>query len=61
LTKARDNDDSEAHITTLKKGLRTVARKIINEVFEKEGVNIIAASADSPLCIHAAAAGKELP
>jgi amidase len=57
LIKARDNDDKEDNIAALKKGLRSVARQMLDRVFDREGVNIIAAPADSSLCIHAAASG----
>jgi amidase len=59
LIKARDNVDAEEHIAALKEGLRAVAKNVLNAVFEREGVNIIAAPADSSLCIHAAASGMD--
>lgn len=59
LIKALDNEDTEEHITALKEGLRAVAKNVLNSVFEREGVNIIVAPADSSLCIHAAASGSD--
>lgn len=61
LIKAMDNSDTEGHIAALKEGLRAVARQILDRVFDSEGVNIVAAPADSSLCIHAAASGTEGP
>ncbi|KAK3395178.1 amidase signature domain-containing protein [Podospora didyma] len=57
LIKALENNDTEAHINKLKVGLRTLGKEILDEVFDEKGITIIAAPADSPLCIHAAAAG----
>ncbi|KAK3317139.1 amidase signature domain-containing protein [Cercophora scortea] len=57
LVKALHNDDTPEHIALLKEGLRAVGKRIIDQVLTKENVNIIAAPADSSLCIHAAAAG----
>ncbi|KAK3682983.1 amidase signature domain-containing protein [Podospora appendiculata] len=57
LVKALHNDDTPEHIASLKEGLRAVGKQIIDRVLAREGVNIIAAPADSSLCIHAAAAG----
>lgn len=34
-----------------------MAKKILDQVFDQENVNIIAGPADSALCVHAAAAG----
>lgn len=58
LVKALHNTDDAEHITRLKEGLRFVARKLLDDVFDRQQVNIIAAPADSSLCIHAAASGK---
>ncbi|KAK1825954.1 amidase signature domain-containing protein [Podospora conica] len=57
LEKALANDDSEEHIATLKTALRDKAQAIIDEALGRAGVILVAALADSPLCIHAAAAG----
>ena len=59
LVKALHNADSAEHIARLKTGLRSVARQILDDVFDGQQVNIIAAPADSSLCIHAAASGKQ--
>lgn len=58
IIKAFENTDTEEHIARLKDGLRKKARSVLGPVFHDNGINIIAAPADSPLCIHAAAAGK---
>lgn len=59
LVKANSYNDSIEDMDELKQSLRARAKKILDDVFDKEGVNIIAASGDSSLCIHSAAAGKE--
>jgi amidase len=46
-------------MTKLKQGLRAVGKKIFDDVFDREEVNLVAALADSALCVHAAAAGKK--
>lgn len=45
-------------IDELKQSLRGTARGILDDLFEKEEINILAAPGDSSLCVHAAAAGK---
>ncbi|KAJ5725664.1 amidase signature enzyme, partial [Penicillium malachiteum] len=57
LENAMETTDNKDHIDDLKKNLRKAARDILDDVFEKEEVNILAAPGDSSLCIHAAAAG----
>ncbi|KAL1859690.1 hypothetical protein VTK73DRAFT_7497 [Phialemonium thermophilum] len=57
LVKALQNTDKAETISRMKAGLRSVARQFLDDVFGSEGLNIIAAPADSSLCIHAAAAG----
>ncbi|KAK0750692.1 amidase signature domain-containing protein [Schizothecium vesticola] len=57
LKKALANNATEEHITALKVALRKKAKNILNEALDSAGVTLIAALADSPLCIHAAAAG----
>ncbi|KAK0708454.1 amidase signature domain-containing protein [Lasiosphaeris hirsuta] len=52
-----NNDDNEEHISTLRAGLKAVARNMVDTALERENVDMIAAPSDSPLCIHAAAAG----
>ncbi|KAJ5614229.1 amidase signature enzyme [Penicillium herquei] len=57
LEGAMKTTDKKDHIDELKNNLRKAARDILDEVFENEGINILAAPGDSSLCIHAAAAG----
>ncbi|KAL2194061.1 amidase signature domain-containing protein [Corynascus similis CBS 632.67] len=57
LIKALDNTDDGPYIERLKSGLRAIGQRILDEAFDGHGVNVIAAPADSSLCIHAAAAG----
>lgn len=59
LVKAFENTDNANHITELKEVLRQQAKAMLDPVFQKAGIDIIAAPADSSLCIHAAAAGKK--
>lgn len=61
LKKALANNPTEEHITALKMALRKKAKNIIDEAMDIAGVTLIAALADSPLCIHAAAAGMMVP
>ena len=51
------NTNEAPYITQLKTRLRVTARHILDDTFDTQGLNIIAALADSPLCVHAAAAG----
>ncbi len=51
------NTDEAPHIEQLKARLRATARRILEDAFDSQGLNIIAALADSPLCVYAAAAG----
>lgn len=60
LKKALANNATVEHVTALKTALRKKAKNIIDEALDNAGVSLIAALADSPLCIHAAAAGKWL-
>jgi hypothetical protein len=55
-----NSNDEKEKIDALKLDLRNAAKDILDDVFDKEKINIIAAPGDSPLCIHAAAAGKLL-
>jgi amidase len=57
LLRALANTDEALYIDRLKDGLRAVGRRILDEAFRSQGLNIIAAPADCSLCIHAAAAG----
>ncbi|KAK7726495.1 hypothetical protein SLS63_007656 [Diaporthe eres] len=57
IIKAFENVDTEENVARLRDGLRKKARSVLEPVFHDNGINIIAAPADSSLCIHAAAAG----
>lgn len=57
IIKAFENADTEEHVARLRDGLRKQARSVLEPVFQENGINVIAAPADSSLCIHAAAAG----
>ncbi|RFU73057.1 amidase [Trichoderma arundinaceum] len=57
LDRCLSNADAEEEIEFLKKGLRAKARQLLDNAFDIEGVNIIAAPTDSALLIHGAAAG----
>jgi amidase len=57
LVKALQNEEDSQYIDKLKAGLRYVGRRILDRTFAAEDINIIAAPADSSLCVHAAAAG----
>ncbi|KAF5009864.1 hypothetical protein FDECE_3937 [Fusarium decemcellulare] len=60
LEAAMNSTDDEEHIQHLKQELRATAKQILDETFEKEQINLIAAPGDSSLCVHAAAAGYPL-
>lgn len=45
-------------IDEMKQGLREAARGILDDLFDQEKINILAAPGDSSLCVHAAAAGN---
>jgi amidase len=50
--------EEKEQIDELKQDLRTAARAILDELFNKEEINILVAPGDSPLCVHASAAGN---
>ena len=52
--------DEKDRIDEMKKGLCGAARDILDDLFDKEKINILAAPGDSSLCVHAAAAGNSL-
>lgn len=56
-----NSTETKQEIDRLKNDLRSTARRILDGVFEEQKVNLIAAPGDSPLCIHAAAAGISPP
>ncbi|KAI1119428.1 amidase signature enzyme [Nemania sp. NC0429] len=60
LTEASGYDDKPEDIEKLKQTLRALGKSSLDAVFDREDVNIIIAPGDSPLCIHAAAAGYPL-
>lgn len=49
--------ETKQDIDRLKHDLRSTARSILDEAFAEQQINLIIAPGDSPLCIHAAAAG----
>ena len=53
-----NNTDSEEKIIRFRKELKALAVDILSKVFDAYEIDIIAAPADSGLCIYAAAAGK---
>ncbi|KAL1846491.1 hypothetical protein Daus18300_014241 [Diaporthe australafricana] len=57
IVKAFENEDTEENVARLRDGLRSKARSVLEPVFLENKIDIIAAPSDSPLCIHAAAAG----
>lgn len=50
--------EEKEQIDELKQSLRSAARAILDDLFDKEEINILAAPGDSPLCVHASAAGN---
>lgn len=60
LEKSLGSDETVEHIRSLKEGLRRTAKKILDNAFASQGVNLIVAPGDSSLCIHAAASGTPL-
>ncbi|CAI7644884.1 unnamed protein product [Penicillium glandicola] len=57
LEGAMNTIEKKEKIDELKQELRKAARAILDDLFDKENVNILAAPGDSPLCVHASAAG----
>ncbi|KAK1753888.1 Glutamyl-tRNA amidotransferase subunit A, mitochondrial [Echria macrotheca] len=57
LIQALEDSNTVDYVLSLKTRLRREAKERLDRVFANEGVNLIAAPSDSPLCIHAAAAG----
>ncbi|KAH8888130.1 amidase signature enzyme [Thozetella sp. PMI_491] len=57
LIKALGCNEAPEVIAKQKEGLRAVGKKILDTVLDQEGIDLIAAPGDSPLCIHAAASG----
>ncbi|KAK9415502.1 putative Amidase domain-containing protein [Seiridium unicorne] len=57
LLQALKATETPEEIAQLKQKFREKGKSIINDVLNRENVNLIAAPGDSPMCIHAAAAG----
>ncbi|KAK6078644.1 hypothetical protein SCUP515_09694 [Seiridium cupressi] len=57
LLQALKATETPEEIALLKQKFREKGKSIINDVLNRENVNLIAAPGDSPMCIHAAAAG----
>jgi amidase len=53
-----NNSDSEEKIIRLQKELKRLGKDSLDKVFDGHEIDVIAAPADSGLCVHAAAAGK---
>ncbi|OQE35354.1 hypothetical protein PENCOP_c013G04170 [Penicillium coprophilum] len=49
--------EEKEQIYKLKQDLRSAARAILDDLFDKGNINILVAPGDSSLCVHAAAAG----
>ncbi|KAJ5165463.1 Amidase [Penicillium coprophilum] len=49
--------EEKHQIDKLKQDLRSAARAILDDLFDKENINVLVAPGDSSLCVHAAAAG----
>lgn len=50
--------EEKGQIDELKQDLRRAAKDILDNLFDKEKINILAAPGDSPLCVHASSAGN---
>ncbi|KAJ5789360.1 amidase signature enzyme [Penicillium psychrosexuale] len=57
LEGAMNTTEEEGKVDELKNDLRKAARDILDDLFDKEKINILAAPGDSPLCRYASAAG----
>ncbi|RAO71686.1 uncharacterized protein BHQ10_007698 [Talaromyces amestolkiae] len=57
LESAMNSTETKQDIDKVKYDLRRTARQILDGAFDEQQVKLIAAPGDSPLCIHAAAAG----
>ncbi|KGO66561.1 Amidase [Penicillium italicum] len=57
LEGAMNTVQEKEQIDELKQDLRRAARDLLDELFDKEQVNLLAAPGDSSLCVHASAAG----
>ncbi|KAE8324521.1 hypothetical protein BDV39DRAFT_207816 [Aspergillus sergii] len=61
LEGAMNTIEEKEQIDEMKQELRKAARDALDEVFDKEKINIMAAPGDSPLCVHASAADNNSP
>ncbi|KAJ5122759.1 Amidase [Penicillium atrosanguineum] len=57
LEGAMNNMEEKQQIDELKRDLRKAGRDILDDLFDKEKINIVAGPGDSSLCVHASAAG----
>ncbi|OGM41145.1 hypothetical protein ABOM_009853 [Aspergillus bombycis] len=57
LEGAMNTVEEKGCIDEMKQDLRKAARDILDDLFDNEKINILAAPGDSPLCVHASAAG----
>ncbi|KAJ5140484.1 Amidase [Penicillium atrosanguineum] len=57
LEGAMNNIEEKQQIDELKRDLRKAGRDILDDLFDKEKINIVAGPGDSSLCVHASAAG----
>lgn len=57
LIRAMNDASLKANIELYRTKLRKLAREILDNVFDKQSVDLIVAPADSAICVHAAAAG----
>jgi amidase len=60
LIKALNNNDSEENIVKFRREMKRIAQGGLEKVFQEHKLDVIAAPADSPLCVPAAAAGKSI-
>jgi amidase len=58
LIKAWNTQEQPSHINHLRIKLREKAKAVLDEVFSREGVNILVAPADSAFPIYSSASGK---
>ncbi|KAI1321373.1 amidase signature domain-containing protein [Xylariaceae sp. FL0255] len=60
LVKADESNERPEDMTELQHKIRLLGKSILDQVFDREHVNVIAALGDSSICIHAAATGYPL-
>lgn len=59
LVQALESNQLEVDIRELRNSFRQAARRILDQVFEREGIEIIATPADSQFCTYTAVAGEQ--